>query len=182
MSRLRWFDQRRSWKHRHYGYGLYVGYLVASFVVRPLPLPRSVAIALSVGLLIAAGSGLAAMYRHHGRLCERCVEEMPLNPQETASKRRSLLRLYHASVVLAVFNVSVMAVFLLALTREWTALEIVAFEVILVTSLAAIVSQRSHSRLQPWCPWCRHGGRGPREVQGDPEPTAGHGRPLPAMG
>lgn len=115
----------------------------------------------------------------HGRnLCPRDIDDTLLDPQGAVDKNLRRLSWMHGGRqrVLTTAAPLTMIALLVSVTGlahlPWpvravaTALAIAAA---LVTMYASL-SMHTHRRLQPWCPWCRHGGRGPRSQATAPDP------------
>lgn len=166
-------------RHRHYGTGIVITYLVISIVVTPLPLPKAVQLVVYGGLFLVLVYGQVAALRHQfGHLCEKCMADMPLNPQEKAEKVKPLLRTAHAlhfgtkRVVMtsvATLGLAVAAV-VLASTIGGGPLFVVTSEALLLLLLASHVSMNAHRKYAPWCPYC-NGGGGDYVRGGSPDPS-----------
>lgn len=115
---------------------------------------------------------------HSRRLCEHCVDAMPLDGTAAAERRRPLLRLAHRRGRLILAVVACLLTSLL-LPRHSAALNalLTLTDVLLATS---IHTGATHNRLYPWCPYCHRGGGGGDDRVVTPEPTGGRGRPVPS--
>ncbi|MCF6522289.1 hypothetical protein [Streptomyces sp. JJ36] len=183
-------------RHRHHGDALNaVGVLLfgASAVVPPNPASTTV-LAAAVTLMAVS----SAMQTRHlrGPLCERCVGAMPLNAAEAAQRKRRwrwTLAAFHATYdrpsraslagTTALLLQGAGAALLLGFAEAGDhsrGLGGLVLSLGLLLSLATTWMGRTHSRLQPWCPFCDHGGGGGEGGDRDPAPQDDPGRPVPA--
>lgn len=115
----------------------------------------------------------------HGRnLCPRDIDDTLLDPQGAVDKNLRRLSWMHGgrqrvlTTVAALTMIGLLVGVGALVHLPWpvramaTALAIVAGTVTVYGSL----SMHTHRRLQPWCPWCQHGGRGPRSQATAPDP------------
>ncbi len=118
---------------------------------------------------------LAPMTRrhHHGGLCEVCIGRAPLDPEAQVERYSTALRAYHALydreawVLVPVLYVAVRTVF----SPPETVLTVLSWAVQLVMFVGLDWTSSHHRALLPWCPWCRHGGRGGGEHVCPPVPV-----------
>jgi hypothetical protein len=117
-----------------------------------------------------------AMIQHNRFYCQRCVDQTlnsGLIPSVEAERRRGSLRIFHfwhdrPWLLIAVLLLLVTAAFIPRDHRVGSVLGGALFW----TFLAALaVFQGRHSRLRPWCPFCRRGDDGDDQPELVPEPT-----------
>lgn len=126
-------------------------------------------------LLTAALIAWLLLSLRRGRtLCLWCAADFPLDPGELAQRRRRSLRLHHQTAGLGWTVVLVLGPLLgLVVLQAAVDLPRPAVELGIAAALMplAVVAQAGvvHTRLQPWCPWCRRGG-GDGERSPDPAP------------
>jgi hypothetical protein len=160
-----WAAHRAPWLYAAYGW--------SAVVILPFPEPRGMAYALWCLAAVAAGIFVGnAQARHDYAYCQRCVDET-LNsdviPSEEAERQRTALWLHHKwhtswSLAFMVLGWVVLALFL---GRVGAALSAAA---VWTTVGVAVAYQARHSRLMPWCPFCRHRG-GDDDHEPVPEPS-----------
>lgn len=109
---------------------------------------------------------------HLRNLCPLDLDRLPLtNPQAEVDRRAAVLYEFHSfrrrvTISLLAFVFMMLGIFLGNSMRERSvALGVVAavgaFMVMVLAQIRAIWVNDVHRRLQPWCPHCRWGGRGP---------------------
>jgi hypothetical protein len=119
----------------------------------------------------------------HLRLCPLCAAQVPLNPSELAVAKDRQLRWYHwttsgprwraPGICIAVGNlIAIVAVNLWQPTPEWFR-HIIYAVTLGGWGTAMFVTSRTHSKLEPWCPYCRRDdGEDEPTVAPQPVPTA----------
>lgn len=115
---------------------------------------------------------------HFREMCEKCIATMPLDPQKAIDKEKPLLWITHKwwlRVGLLVASIATGA-----LTKSTTVTHMACNSGYDVWFSFTIFAQLRHSRLEPWCPWCRRGGGGDDESEEVPDPTDGKSKPVPA--
>ncbi|MFE5852983.1 hypothetical protein ACFQ61_07145 [Streptomyces sp. NPDC056500] len=164
-------------RFRHHGTRFYIGYLLVAMATYPIPLPWWAALAYTGLNTLAIWVGLILMQLHRkGSLCEKCIAELPLNPQDRAASPyvRIPLRaghiLYGSGFMTTVTMVCVIATTGGALFTSGL-LRIVLQESALVLLLLITLQDYHHSKYGPWCPWCDNGDGDDDRVQ-QPEPLA----------
>jgi len=154
-----------------------IGAIVASIVLvlRPLPARPEYLLAPFLVIALVLGSWLA-MRQHDGKLCERCMASMPLNPSEEAARRRMRFTVTHMGsdrralaaylLVLVLSNLLLMLPVGIARTvGEYS------WAIVQTTLIYLVLCHTTHRRLQPWCPECEGGGPGDEERTWDPAPS-----------
>lgn len=153
-------------KVSHYAGAVCIGSFSVStiqmFVRHWLPLGVNLALSISLFLLLVA-SMVGLM--HHGRhLCPECAVRLPLDCEAQAQKHRRRLSFTHA---INDHKRIFFAVVVILAVMNWNT-GIIGFGAGLVLNLLGIyvvLSLTEHTKLQPWCPWCKEGG----EYQEAPE-------------
>ncbi len=102
---------------------------------------------------------------HYRSLCPREVSEAPwLDPQGAVDRHQRELRVWHSRWQRIIPSVISMAFLVLYLTipvgKEWAFVAMFAASGLGSAYLTYV--DITHTRLYPWCPQCRKGGRGPR--------------------
>lgn len=129
-----------------------------------LPWPVSLALipaALYVGVSIIV---------HNRQLCERCVAALPLDASAAAGRYGRRFRVAHLfeGKLFALCYLAVVAGSFIVYSDPVGRFATALVESSLVYLLFVYVT---HQRLQPWCPYCRHGG-GERTVPSAPDPVS----------
>jgi hypothetical protein len=107
------------------------------------------------------------MRRHDRRLCEKCMSSMPLNAAEEAARYKRRFWMAHTGSEPR-FLVPYFAV-LFGASFAYQTIGAIPWAIVQSSMIFLVLSQATHRRLQPWCPWCSQGGGG-SEVE-TPEPT-----------
>lgn len=132
-------------------------------------------------VLVFAIYGVAyyAVVKHNHNLCERCIAEMPLNPQALVTRRDRALRWDHKEdrfrgrpllLLLAIYVPLIVVIALFFLLPDWAGKVLFALWVG-VYQTYEILATRTHKILQPWCPYCDHRRRGKDTFDPDPDPA-----------
>jgi hypothetical protein len=98
------------------------------------------------------------MRQHDRRLCEQCVLSMPLNPSEKAIRYKRRFWMAHTGAEPR-FLIPYLVV-LVSSNFATSPAGRVGWAIIQLTMIYLILSQSTHRKLQPWCPWCSGGGGG----------------------
>jgi hypothetical protein len=142
----------------HHAVDLLVAAVVMVVVIQLVPMAPGTMLFVSVALFAFVLLCWLLMREHDRRLCERCVLAMPLDPAGQARRYQRRFWTAHTGseprflvpyvVVLVSSNFAVSTVGRIG----WALLQL---------SMAyLILSQSTHRKLQPWCPWCRDEGGG----------------------
>ena len=125
-----------------------------------LPPPGMLALTLPITLMAFTLFTWLAMRHHDRRLCESCMATMPLNAAEKAVKLRRRFWMSHTGSekrflipYLVVLLGSNFAIPLGIVGKTFWA-------VMQLSMIFLVLSNTTHRRLQPWCPWCSDGGGG----------------------
>lgn len=160
---------------RHNGHWVVVGMIVVGSVLSFLPttgiwsLMQSMAF---IGFLLSA----YANHRHSMSLCEQCVTEFRTDAPEYAAQRTRRFQAVHRYGWLpAVTTLALMGsdVFIDA------PYDLYFFPGSMILIGYFTLLERFHCSYQPWCPYCRGGGGGGGHAEAVPDPSGGHGKPLP---
>lgn len=141
---------------------------VVAIGLRPLPgiLMLTVPLALVAVVLLS----WALMRQHDRRLCEACVSSMPLNATEQASKYKRRFWLTHTGSEPR-YLIPYLAV-LVGSNFATSTVGRIAWAFIQLSMIYLIMSNTTHRKFQPWCPWCSGGGGG-QEID-TPTPVIPH--------
>lgn len=160
-------------KHRHYGRLVVIWAMLAGIPLVWLDLEGWVGKTLSTVQLFVMMGGILMLFQHgRGPLCEKCIDQMPLNGQEKAAQRRGVLKAMHTLwdghnllwFMLVIIALSFASVFIPSEVLRHTADTIMSLPLVLL-----FMGYHVHERLQPWCPFCRWG-RGDEDEE-SPAPT-----------
>lgn len=130
----------------------------AVIVVGLHPLPGIFGLTGALALIVVVLMSWLAMRRHDRRLCEQCVAAMPLNPSEQAARYRR--RFWTAHSFSEPRYLVPYLVVLIGSNFATSPAGRIGWAIVQSSMLYLIMSQATHRRLQPWCPWCRDGGGG----------------------
>jgi hypothetical protein len=111
------------------------------------------------------------MRRHDRRLCEHCMASMPLNAAETSVKMGRRFWMAHTGS-----EKRFLIPYIIVLLGSNFATGTIGrgfWAIMQLSMIYLILSNTTHRRLQPWCPWCSNGGGG-EEHEDTPTPP-----PLP---
>ena len=150
----------------HYGSEALITSIFASILIALYP-PRGV-LALTVTLALV-GFVIASwriMRQHDRKLCEMCMSAMPLNPAKEAERRKRRFWAAHTGSEPR-FLFPYMAV-IIGSTFAFSTIGPIPWALIQSSMIYLILSQSTHRRLQPWCPWCSQGGGGQDVETPDP--------------
>lgn len=152
--------------------------LFAMTTVVYLLMPRSDARSIATALLICAIFGVwAGYYRHALSLCEQCAVDLPVDAPGYAQRRKVFFTAAHRYTLL-ISAFGIVCVFTGMVVGESVITDVLTGVNLITLAVSTLIS-RFHSRYQPWCPIC-HPGRGNGGAHDEvPDPTSGHGKPLP---
>jgi hypothetical protein len=105
--------------------------------------------------------------QHDRRLCEQCVLAMPLNPSERAVRLKRRFWMAHTGSEPR-FLIPYVVVLLASNFATTTTIGRIGWAVMQLSMVYLIMSQSTHRKLQPWCPWCSEGGGGAEVDETDP--------------
>ena len=124
--------------------------------VRPLPGLLGLTVPLALfGLVIATW---VLMRQHDRRLCESCMAAMPLDAAEQATHYKRRFWVAHTGS-----EPRFLVPYLVVLIGSSFAMQQIgrpAWAAIQLSMIYLVLSQTTHRRFQPWCPWCSGGGGG----------------------
>jgi hypothetical protein len=132
--------------------------IVAVVAIGIYPLPGVFMFTVPIALFGIVLFSWLLMRQHDRRLCEKCVMSMPLNPAEQAQRLKRRFWMAHTGSEPR-FLVPYLVV-LIASNFATTTAGRASWAVIQLSMVYLIMSNSTHRRLQPWCPWCSDGGGG----------------------
>jgi hypothetical protein len=113
------------------------------------------------------------MREHDRKLCESCASAIPLNPMQEAARFRRRFFLAHQGsnpyFLVPYLIVLIGSNFLTSMPGRYVWAGVQA------TMIYLILSNTTHRKLQPWCPWCSEGGGGGGGSEQVPEPEGPRG-------
>jgi hypothetical protein len=142
----------------HHANALLMASIVGVVVLGLYPLPGVFAFTMPVALFGVVLLSWVLMRQHDRRLCERCVLSMPLNPSEQAGRYRRRFWMAHTGSEPR-FLIPYLVV-LISSNFATSPIGRIGWALIQLSMVYLILSQSTHRRLQPWCPWCNGGGGG----------------------
>jgi len=154
----------------HYSSEVLIGSIFASIIVALYPPPGLLALTLPLALFAFVLASWIIMRKHDRKLCEMCMSSMPLNPAKEAERCKRRFWMAHTGSEPR-FLVPYMAV-IIGASLAFSTIGAIPWAIIQSSMIYLILSQSTHRRLQPWCPWCSDGGGG-QEVE-TPEPVVPH--------
>ncbi len=145
---------------------------------------RDVLIGLALAVYAVCFVSVAAERTHRRSLCPREISEAPvLDPQAAVDRHARTLRVWHSwwHVVPSVVGLVYISIYVSAPNTVRTWVFAVGFGATAIMSAYLTYVEVTHRRLYPWCPHCRHGGRGPRgfHVPTPDDPTTVEPKPRP---
>lgn len=129
--------------------------------------------------VLAVLQGLLVHARYHSEVpCMVCARRMPTNGGKSAERPtgKRLLRTWHLTRFFVPLLAAGSWVLSWMFPHAWPGRSLLFASAVLL--VAWLVVSRFHSRLQPWCPWCRDDNGGEEAVDSVPDPS--RGQPLPA--
>ncbi|MFF9074640.1 hypothetical protein ACF1A9_20390 [Streptomyces sp. NPDC014872] len=175
-ARSRRFAQRlRLICHRsHWAVVGAIATMVCAVVFVPEHGPWSTITSFAVFLVLAA---FIADGRHSSTLCEPCVAEFRVDAPEYAAGKSWLFSVEHKGR--RFYRIAVLVAVAVQLSFSGTPVSITTTIAVNALLVAQTFVNRFHRMYNPWCPYCHPGNGGHEEAQ-VPDPTGGHGRPVPA--
>ena len=117
-----------------------------------------------------------AEIQHDLALCEQCVVEFRTDAIDYAARRKWRFAVMHRGSWIPTAGVLVMIVGGSIVEDDKSPYLLAGNFAI---SACFVLLGRFHGAYQPWCPYCRGGGGGGEEEEVVPDPSGGHGRPVP---
>jgi hypothetical protein len=142
----------------HYGTELLCGSILAAIALGVHRHQGVLGYAVPITLLAFVVVTYLNMIKHDRRLCEQCVATMPLNAAEQARKLHRRFWMAHTGSERR-FLIPYLIVLLGSNFAPGT-IGRIFWAFMQLSMIYLIVSNTSHRRLQPWCPWCSDGGGG----------------------
>jgi len=133
--------------------------IVLVVAVQLAPIDPLMVLPISITLFAFVLLSWLLMREHDRRLCEQCVMDMPLNPSEQAKRLHRRFWMAHTGSEPR-FLVPYLFVLISSNFATTTTIGRVGWAMIQLSMVYLILSQSTHRRLQPWCPWCSDGGGG----------------------
>ncbi|MFD7835531.1 hypothetical protein [Streptomyces sp. NPDC059761] len=159
----------------HRSHWLYLAIMVPIAVSNFMP-PTGVWGAVSVPLVLAYILVFMINAQHSMRLCETCCVEFRIDAAEHSAKHHRQFALAHRLNPLMFKAALVALVSIVLVGRPWSAV----IQLVYIATITALVFlNRFHGRYQLWCPYCRRPRGDGDDKEEAPDPTPGHGRPLP---
>ncbi len=154
---------------------------VAVFTVVDVTVARHAVLTLVLAVYAVTLASITAERTHHRSLCPREISDAPvLDPQAAVDRHRRELLVWHSRhrrIASAIAGTVILVLYLLSVRETW--LFVAGFGCSALISSYLTYVDITHRRLYPWCPHCRHGGRGPRgfRVPGPTDPAVP--KPVP---
>lgn len=142
----------------HHAGGLLIASIVAVVAVGLKPLPGPFQYTVPIALVGVVLLSWLSMRAHDRRLCEQCAAEIPLNPAARATKLRRRFWMAHTGAEPRFLIPYVLV--LVGSNFATSTIGRVGWALMQLSMIYLILSQSTHRKLQPWCPWCRDGGGG----------------------
>jgi hypothetical protein len=152
----------------HHANEILIVAIVAVVAVGFFPLPGLFTFTIPVAMFGVVLLSWVLMRSHDRRLCEQCLLSMPLNPSEKAVSYKRRFWMAHTGSEPR-FLIPYLVVLISSNFATTTTIGKIGWALIQLSMVYLIMSQSTHRKLQPWCPWCSDGGGG-SEVD-DPAPV-----------
>jgi hypothetical protein len=151
----------------HHANEILIVSIVGVVAVGLIGLPGLFALTVPIALFGVVLLCWVAMRQHDRRLCEQCLLSMPLNPSERAVQLKRRFWMAHTGSEPR-FLLPYIVVLVASNFATTTTIGRIGWAVIQLSMVYLIMSQSTHRRLQPWCPWCSEGGGGAEVDETDP--------------
>lgn len=155
----------------HHANEILIVSIVAVVAVGFFPLPGAFTFTVPIAMFGVVLLSWVLMRAHDRRLCEQCLLSMPLNPSEKAVGYKWRFWMAHTGSEPR-FLIPYIVVLVSSNFATTTTIGKIGWALIQLSMVYLIMSQSTHRKLQPWCPWCSDGGGG-SEVEA-PEPVVPH--------
>jgi hypothetical protein len=150
----------------HHANEILIASILAVVAVGLVPLPGLFFFTVPIALFGVVLLSWVLMRQHDRRLCEQCLLSMPLNPSEKSVRYRRRFWMAHTGSEPR-FLIPYLVV-LISSNFATSMIGRVGWAVIQLSMIYLIMSQSTHRKLQPWCPWCSAGGGGSEVDEPDP--------------
>jgi len=140
----------------HYAGECLVVAIAAQIGARIYPLSAAAAFMITTAILVTVIGSFLLMRRHDRGLCETCMAEMPLNPEAEVERKKMRFWVSHTGSEMKYIAPYLGIVLLCNFAYE--IIGFVPWAIVQSTLIYLILSQVTHRKLQPWCPWCKNGG------------------------
>ncbi|WP_460604906.1 hypothetical protein [Jatrophihabitans fulvus] len=143
----------------HHALRLLIVSILAVVAVGLYPPPGLFALTVPAGLFAFVIVTFLLMRAHDRALCEQCVRDIPLDAAGRAAALRNRFWMAHTGS-----EPRFLFPYLLVLVGSnffvTNTVGRVAWALVQLSMIYLLLSQSTHRKLQPWCPWCRDGGGG----------------------
>jgi hypothetical protein len=150
----------------HHANEILIASILAVVAVGLVPLPGLFFFTVPIALFGVVLLSWVLMRQHDRRLCEQCLLSMPLNPSEKSVRYRRRFWMAHTGSEPR-FLIPYLVV-LISSNFATSMIGRVGWAIIQLSMIYLIMSQSTHRKLQPWCPWCSAGGGGSEVDEPDP--------------
>jgi hypothetical protein len=150
----------------HHANEILIVSIVAVVALGLFPLPGLFRFTVPLALFGVVLLSWLLMRQHDRRLCEQCLLSMPLNPSEKAGRLKRRFWMAHTGSEPR-FLIPYLVV-LISSNFATSTVGRIGWAIIQLSMIYLIMSQSTHRRLQPWCPWCSEGGGGSEIEEPDP--------------
>jgi hypothetical protein len=142
----------------HHANEILIVSILAVVAVGLFPLPGLFAFSVPIAMFGVVLLSWLLMRQHDRRLCEQCLLSMPLNPSQQAVRYKRRFWMAHTGSEPR-FLIPYLVV-LISSNFATSTVGRIGWAVMQLSMIYLIMSQSTHRRLQPWCPWCSEGGGG----------------------
>lgn len=153
----------------HFAPELLCASIVGVIVIGLEPPPGALVLTVPLALVVFVLATWLLMRRHDRRLCEQCVAALPLDAAAHAVRYRRRFWMAHTGSERR-FLIPYVVVLIGSNFAPGTAGRI-GWAVMQASMIYLIMSQVTHRRFQPWCPWCSDGGGGSERDDATPDPV-----------
>lgn len=150
----------------HYASEVLIVSIAGTIMIALYPPPGLLALTLPITLFSVVIASWVLMRRHDRRLCENCMSAMPLNPSQEAARVSKRFWMAHTGSEPR-FLVPYLVV-VIGSSFAFSTIGAVPWAMIQMSMIYLVLSNSTHRRLQPWCPWCSQGGGGSEVETPDP--------------
>jgi hypothetical protein len=143
----------------HHANSLLIASIVGVVAVGLHPLPGALLFTVPLALAVLVIYSWLLMRQHDRSLCETCVHSMPLNPAARANRMQHRFWMAHTGAEPR-FLLPYMVVVIGSNFAATSPVGKAGWALVQLSLIYLVLSQSTHRKLQPWCPWCREGGGG----------------------
>lgn len=142
----------------HHATTLLIASIIGVVLVGLVPPPGLLAVTVPIALFAFVVATFLLMRQHDRSLCEQCMLSMPLDAAAKATRMQRRFWMSHTGAEPR-FLVPYLAV-LIGSNFATTTLGRGLWAVMQLSMIYLLLSNATHRKLQPWCPWCSDGGGG----------------------